>query len=141
MRYIICLLLVVSTSLSAGSIHKWVDDEGNVHYGDSPPASAKSSNVRVQSAPSNPGKPLPRLSDPESPEATAAANANGGNGSEVSEEQASAICAAAQRNLDVINNNDIIRTQAADGTWQDMTPDQVAMRKAQHEEEVKLHCR
>ena len=36
MRYLIYLLLMVSTSLSAGSIHKWVDENGQVHYGEKP---------------------------------------------------------------------------------------------------------
>ena len=56
MRYLTYLVLVVSTSLNAGTIHKWVDENGNVHYGDAPPVKTKTENVRVQAAPSNPGK-------------------------------------------------------------------------------------
>jgi len=65
MRYLIFLILVVSTSLHAGTIQKWVDENGNVHYGDAPPVSTKTENISVQSAPSNPGKALPRLSTEE----------------------------------------------------------------------------
>jgi hypothetical protein len=50
MRYLTYLVLVVSTSLNAGTIHKWVDENGNVHYGDAPPVKTKTENVRVQSA-------------------------------------------------------------------------------------------
>ena len=31
------LLLVLTSSLSHAQLYKWVDDEGNMHYGDSPP--------------------------------------------------------------------------------------------------------
>ena len=49
MRYLIYplvgLILAISTSLNAGTIQKWVDDKGNVHYGDAPPVEVKSENV------------------------------------------------------------------------------------------------
>jgi hypothetical protein len=32
------LIVCASFSLSAGSVQKWVDEDGNVHYGDQPPA-------------------------------------------------------------------------------------------------------
>ena len=64
MRFLIFLALLVTVPLQAGTIKKWVDEEGNVYYGDSPPISVKTENVRVLSAPSNPGKALPRLSSP-----------------------------------------------------------------------------
>ena len=70
MRYLIYLTLLASASLNAGSIHKWTDADGNVFYGDTPPVSAKTEGVRVQSAPSNPGKALPRLSSPGSTDAS-----------------------------------------------------------------------
>ena len=62
MRMIICLLIMTSSSLFAGSIHKWVDDDGNIYYGDAPPFTVETELVRVLSAPSNPGRALPRLS-------------------------------------------------------------------------------
>jgi len=33
----LCLVLVVISTQSYGQLYKWVDAEGNVHYGDSPP--------------------------------------------------------------------------------------------------------
>ena len=94
-----------STSLNAAAIHKWVDDKGNVHYGDAPPTKTSSKNVRVQSAPSDPGKALPRLNSPD-----ASGQAAGGAGEEqkVSEERASKICASAQADLDIISTSDRI---------------------------------
>ena len=86
MRYLIYLILAISTSLNAGSIQKWTDENGNVHYGDAPPVKTKSENVRVQSAPSNPGKALPRLNSPDDPDQAEADEENGQQ--KVSEDQA-----------------------------------------------------
>ena len=63
MKYFIYLLVMVSTSLGAGEILKWTDEDGNVFYGDAPPLEAITEPVRVIGAPSNPGRALPRLSD------------------------------------------------------------------------------
>ena len=46
-----CLVLALF-SLGAGSdIYKWVDDEGNVHYGDSPPENVAAERVQIESRP------------------------------------------------------------------------------------------
>ena len=129
MRYLICLLLAVSTSLGAGSIQKWVDEDGNVHYGDAPPASMKTETVRVQRAPSNPGKALPRLSD--EPEAAA---------SEVSAEEASTACQNARNDLEVIATNTRIRLQETDGNVRYLSEEEIAQRKAIAEADVERFC-
>ena len=138
MRYLkypmLVLILAVSTSLGAGAIHKWVDDKGNVHYGDVPPAKTTSKNVSVQAAPSNPGKALPRLSSPESSAQSA------GNEQEVSEEQASQICASARADLNIINTSNRIQLQTADGSVQYLTDSEIAERKASSQAEVDRFC-
>jgi len=40
--------LLVSANLWAGTIHKWVDESGKVHYGDYPPHSAKSKQLELK---------------------------------------------------------------------------------------------
>lgn len=55
-----CLLLIASAA-SAGEIHKWVDKDGVVHYGDAPPAQDQSAvvDVRVSQPSSKPYLPAP----------------------------------------------------------------------------------
>ena len=58
--HIFALLIIFATfSLSAAEIKKWVDDDGNVHYGNHPPASRTSTQVHIDSAPSGSGNSLP----------------------------------------------------------------------------------
>ena len=141
MRYSIFLTLLASMSLHAGSIHKWVDEEGNVHYGDSPPAKVKTEGVRVQSAPSNPGKALPRLST----SGTENTNATTSTGSpaedaEVPEDQAKIACDNAREDLRIIGNSSRIKLRMADGSTRYMTTEEIEERKTQAEADVERFC-
>jgi len=134
MRYLTFLVLLVSTSLNAGAILKWVDENGNVHYGDAPPAKTKTENVHVLSAPSNPGKALPRLSAPDSTQQAAAQP-------EVSAEQASEICISARNDLKVITTSTRVKIKQADGTLRYLSEEEIAKRKADSEAEIARYCK
>jgi len=140
MRYLIYLTLLASTSLTAGSIHKWTDADGNVFYGDTPPVSAKTEGVRVQSAPSNPGKALPRLSSPGSPVAadsdTPATDSNGN----IPADQAKIACDNAQQDLEVIGRSSRIKLKSADGTTRYLTSEEIDERKTQAEDDIQRFC-
>lgn len=140
MRYLIYLTLLASTSLTAGSIHKWTDADGNVFYGDTPPVSAKTEDVRVQSAPSNPGKALPRLSSPGSPVAagsdTPATDSNGN----IPADQAKIACDNAKQDLEVIGRSSRIKLKSADGTTRYLTSEEIDERKTQAENDIQRFC-
>ena len=51
MLFAIALTLLISTPAGA-EIYKWVDEKGNVHYGDCPPPECASSEVSVTPTPS-----------------------------------------------------------------------------------------
>ena len=138
MRYLIFFTLLFSTALSAGSIQKWVDDEGNVHYGDAPPTSAKTESVHVQPAPSNPGKALPRLGDSgsgDSSTTTAAADDD-----KVPADQAKIACDKAKEDLEVINRSSRIKLRQADGSTRYLTTEEIAERKTQAEADIASFC-
>jgi hypothetical protein len=140
MRYLIYplvgLILAISTSLNAGTIQKWVDDKGNVHYGDAPPVEVKSENVQVQSAPSNPGKALPRLNQSDVEE-----NAAGGEDQEAVEEQASAVCERARNDLEIINNSDRIQIQQPDGSSRYLDLDEIETQRKTSQADVNRFCK
>ena len=140
MRYLICALMLVTLPLQAGTIKKWVDADGNVHYGDSPPVSAKTENVRVLSAPSNPGKALPRLNEPGSGD-NADSGGAGGAANNVPADQARIACDNAKEDLRVINSSSRIRLKSPDGTTRYMSTEEIEQRKSQAEADVKQFCR
>ena len=140
MRYFIFLILMVSTSLSAGTIQKWVDENGNVHYGDAPPVSAKTEKVRVQSAPSNPGKKLPRLNDGANQQ-QGAAGQTAQQGNQTTGAQAKEACERARSDLLVIDSNSRIRLRQPDGSSRYLTEAEIAERRAMAQEDIKNFCK
>ena len=137
MRYLIYLTLFLSTSLAAGSVQKWVDEDGNVHYGDAPPTSAKTESVHVQPAPTNPGKSLPRLG-----------TGSGGSATKASADEATTqanseklACDRAKEDLEVINRSTRIKLKAADGSTRYLTDEEISARKEQAEADVKSFCK
>ena len=131
MRYLILLSVLLSTSLQAGSIHKWVDSEGNTHYGDAPPVTTTSKQVRVQSAPSDPGKALPRLVQDKK---------NEKKGDDVPADQATIVCQQAQDDLSVINSSSRIQVKAEDGSLRYLSTEEIASRKEKIEADIEQFC-
>ncbi len=144
MRVIICLFILASSSLHAGEILKWVDEDGNIHYGDAPPIAAETERVRVLSAPSNPGKALPRLSTDDSTgnssRGTDVAAGDAQDNPKLPADQAQIACEEATADLRVMNRSSRIRLRSADGTTRYMTTEEIDVRRGNAEKAVSLHC-
>jgi len=145
MKIIICLLILTSSSLFAGSIHKWVDEEGNIYYGDAPPITVETELVRVLSAPSNPGRALPRLSTDGSTGYSSNRGTNVAAGGDQEDpklpaDQAQIACDEATADLKVIKRSKRIRLRSADGTTRYMTTEEIKTRQEIAEKAVSLHC-
>jgi hypothetical protein len=143
MRFLIYLTFIVFSTANAANIHKWVDEEGNVHYSDSPPVSTSTEQIRVIGAPSNPGRALPRLGSSASgtgENKSGNADESGTTGSTVPEDQAKIACDNAQKDLDVLTNSDRIQLRSADGTTRFMTTEEIAERRKKTEEDIKKFC-
>jgi hypothetical protein len=143
MKYLICLFILFSSSAYAGSIHKWVDEDGNTHYGDAPPASTTTKELKVDTVPSDPGKALPRLGTSDSGSATTGANNSGStnSGSKVPDDQAKAACEQAQGDLKIIQSSSRVRLKNPDGTSRYMTTEEIKSRQQKAEEDVKSFCK
>ncbi len=141
-RLLIPALILTSSSYAAG-IQKWVDDNGQVHYGDSPPAKTKTESVRVSRPPSNPGKALPRFTGSQDDE-TAAAEDGANTPSapaETSEEVAQNQCEQAKKDLSTLNRTSRVRLRMDDGTIRYMTDEERAERKKLSEEDIQQFCK
>jgi hypothetical protein len=146
MKYLVCLILVITSSAYANGIYKWIDEDGNVHYGDAPPASVATEEVTVDVAPSVPGKPLPRLetSDPGSSTTSSESPANDEPEPEpeVSDEQAENICSQAHRNLTKLNKSRRkARVRNPDGTTRQMNNEERKASREQANQNVKDYCK
>jgi hypothetical protein len=143
MKYLICLFILFSSSAYAGSIHKWVDEDGNTHYGDAPPASITTKELKVDTLPSDPGKALPRLGTNDSGSGTAGVNSSGSTNSDskVPDDQAKTACEQARGDLKIIQSNSRIRLKNPDGTSRYMTTEEIKSRQQKAEQDVKSFCK
>ena len=138
-RLLFPVIFIACNSYAAG-IQKWVDENGQVHYGDSPPAQTQTESISVSRPPSNPGKPLPRFSTQQEQEAAEAGNPDNKPPAETSEEQAQDACEQAQKDMKVINRSKRIRLKQADGTVRYMTAEEIEERRKQTEEDIQQFC-
>ena len=140
MRFAIILTLCLAGTASAGAIHKWGDEEGNVHYGDAPPVTAKTESVRVQSAPTNPGRALPRLNDAGDEQQPGSAGAPADDEA-VPADQAKVACDQAREDLEIIGRSSRIKLRAADGSERYLSTEEIAERTERAETDVKRFCK
>ncbi len=139
-RLLFALLLIAGTS-QAGSIQKWVDKDGNVHYGDSPPATIKAEKITVTRPPSNPGRPLPRLGDLNAKKEADAGQQEQPASSQLSGEETRQACQSARANLDTINRSGPIRLRSTDGSERLLSTKEIDERRARYEQDIKRYCK
>ena len=51
------LLLPATDALASGNVYRWVDEDGNVHFGDRPPEQTDAEIIIVQTNPGSAGQP------------------------------------------------------------------------------------
>ena len=69
-----CLLLFTLPLYSAQTVHRWVDEQGNVHFSDQPPGQHQSELIEVVPPPAS-STPVPETQQPEVVASAEAANA------------------------------------------------------------------
>ncbi len=142
-RLLIPLFFIACNGYAAG-IQKWVDKDGNIHYGDTPPAKTQTQSIRVTRPPSNPGKPLPRFSadDEEDKEADSAKKpGDDKKQSKSSREANKEVCKKAKADRDVITRSDIIRLRQNDGSERVLSSKEIEARRIQLDNDIKKYCK
>ncbi len=139
-RFLIPIIFIACNS-HASAIQKWTDENGQVHYGDRPPAKVDSQEIRVNRPPSNPGKPLPRLGNDQEDEAAEENPENQAPTTETPEEQAKQACEQARKDLRVIERSTRIRLKSADGKTRFMTKEEIDQRRQRSEQDIQQFCK
>jgi hypothetical protein len=144
-RFLIPLLFLTCNSQAAG-IQKWTDENGQVHYGDSPPAQVTHEAVRISRPPSNPGKTLPRFTtenkdQPEKKQDQPSSAQAKAPAPEPSKEQAAQFCEQAKKDLVTINRSNRIRVKSADGSVRLLTTEEIEARRKQSQADIDQYCK
>ena len=138
-RLLIPILFICSNSFAAG-IQKWVDEDGQIHYGDTPPVKISSEPIRVTRPPSNPGKPLPRFTGSINDDQQEQHPDTKPVGNETSASQAQEACVQAKKDLVILNRNTRLRLKSADGTERYMTTEEISVRRERTDKDIKQFC-
>jgi len=143
MKRLLVLALIISAHSHAAGIKKWVDDKGQVHYGDSPPMQVQSESVRVSRPPSDPGKPLPRFSSSQGEQQQAAQQPAEQQTAQpdISDDQMAKLCEEARSDLVKLNRSENIRVRSADGSVRYMSAEEKEERRKLTEEDIKQFCK
>ena len=143
MKRSLILAFFISCNGYAAGIQKWVDENGQIHYGDSPPAKTQTESVRVSRPPSNPGKALPRFTGSQSEESgdQTADNQQAPAQQETPAEVAQQQCEQAKKDLKTLNRTSRVRLKMDDGSIRYMTKEEREQRKKVSEEDIKQFCK
>jgi len=145
MKHTLLLLLLVSGLVQAAGIKKWIDQDGVVHYGDTPPLQVQAEPVSVTRPPSNPGKPLPRLNTDQIAEKGAAQGSAGATPAPKRKfnpkKDAKLICERARKDLEVITRSTRIRLKQADGNERYMTREEIEQRREKSRKLIEKYCK
>ena len=143
-RFLIPMMFIACNSYAAG-IQKWTDESGNIHYGDAPPIKTKTESVRVSRPPSNPGKPLPRLTTGDSADGsqqkTTGTKVEQKKQDRTTEEVNKQVCEKTKESLKVISSNSLIRLKLSDGTERALSDEEIDERRLKLEQDVKQYCK
>lgn len=126
-------------NVQAAGIKKWIDADGHIHYGDTPPRSIQTQIIKPTKRPSNLGKPLPRLkiSDTSDDQTKSAPPLS----TSLEPEQAKEICDAAKKDLSVIQNSTLIQLRSADGSLRYLSKDEIKQRQERSESDIEKFCK
>lgn len=132
------LLLALSTGAMAGQIYKWVDAQGNVHFGAQPPEGQAATSV-------NPNISQPKLPAP----APAKAQTDAGEQQAIDEKVKEDIakqeaerkkyCETMRTNLSQLQNNPRVRVES-EGEVRRLTEEERQARIAESEKAIKENC-
>ena len=139
------LTIFISSYCYAG-IYKWVDDEGNIHYGQQRPASAKSEKMRIQHHAPNDSSTYKRpgaKEGEENKEEKASETAKDKKKPETAAEKKRRMvaCAQAKKNLQTMQSVGRIRSKDKDGNASYISQEQKEAKMKQSRELINKHCK
>lgn len=135
------VLLALSTGATAGQIYKWVDAQGNVHFGSQPPEGQQAAEV-------NPNINQPKLSSEKKPQAAAPAEDSEQESidakvkEDVAKQEAERkkYCETVRTNLSQLQNNPRVRVEEK-GEVRRLTEEERQARIAETEKAIAENCK
>ncbi|MFE8072802.1 DUF4124 domain-containing protein [Marinobacteraceae bacterium S3BR75-40.1] len=126
----------------SGSVYKWVDENGVVHYGDQQPHGKQSEKMRVRTTTGGPS-PSASATEPPQPDQEAETPKSNDNGNQAADEKSpqknEEACQQARKNLEIIQNNARIRIEE-NGEKRYLTPEEIEQKKQEMQKIIDEAC-
>ncbi len=135
------LLLALSATASASQVYKWVDAQGNTHFGAQPPQGQDATPINTVVAPPKPVQPLPTFPTPGSADDPAQKAIDEKIKKEVAErdEKLKKYCEITRTNLAQLQNNPRI-TAEVNGEVRRLTEEERQSKIAENQKGITENC-
>jgi hypothetical protein len=133
------VLLALSTGATAGQIYKWVDGQGNVHFGSQPPEGQEAAAVNPNISQSKNPQPAPIKTEQSGDSEQEAIDAKVKQDVAKQEAQRKEFCETTRYNLAQLKNNPRIREEVK-GELRRLTEEERQERITKSEAAIKENC-
>ena len=135
------LLLALSASAMAGQVYKWVDAQGNTHFGAQPPQGQAATSINTIAAPPKASAPAaPALPSFEDDAEQQAADAKVKKAVAAEDAEIKKYCESVRNNLAQLRNNPRILTEVL-GEPRRLTEEERQARIAESEKNIAENCK
>ncbi|MGL4315282.1 MAG: DUF4124 domain-containing protein [Pseudomonas sp.] len=135
------LLLALSTSAMAGQIYKWVDAQGNTHFGAQPPEGQQAAEVNPNiSQPKTASPPAPKLEDSKLDAEQEQLDEEAMQAAAKQDKERKTFCEQTRKNLAQLKANPRLRV-TENGETRRLTEDDRQERMAKSEASIKENCK
>ena len=134
------LLCLAPLHMAAATAYKWVDENGETQYSQTPPTATTSELIKTPTAPATNPAPeqMPSGSATQNP-----ADSNPPDAKAKAEDTAvrAENCANARKNLDILKNSPLVTVKDKDGLYHHLTDDERKARIAETQKRIDEFCK
>lgn len=138
------ILCLASSMAWSGTVYKWTDAKGQVHFGDQAPDGVKSEKMSIDTGTAekmaNPGLESGSNNQPESAVVNGKPSAKNLGEAAKANNQRQKNCKIAKKNLKILENHARIRIKGKDGKLRYLTPQEIKTKKSEYEQVMKENC-
>lgn len=134
------VLLALSTGATAGQIYKWVDGQGNVHFGSQPPEGQEAASVNPNISQPKVAPPQPKAAAESGDKQQEAVDEKVKQDVAKQEAERKKYCEAVRGNLAQLRNNPRVRVEEG-GEMRRLTEEERQSRIAESEKAIAENCK
>jgi len=142
LQLIAITLLLLAASSTMAAMYKWVDDEGNIHYSQTPPMERQSEQIEKPRMPAPPPKADAAPADTTTAEPTAGTESEGPSEEEIraEKERVAEECRRARQWISEIENKPRLRVRDDSGNLRYLTEEERQARLKQAQDYLRKYC-